>query len=73
MMMPKVAIFLSILLLSSTITNSYAFSLNGLESVNNSHNQIILDSDIVTIDPNFLIENDFKIFRKNWKKENCTR
>ena len=74
--MPKVAIFLSILLLSSTITNSYAFSLNGLESVNNSHNQIILDSDIVTIDPNFLIENDFKrylIFGTNSEQNNILK
>ena len=60
MMLHKVAIFLSVLLLSSTITNSYAFSLNDLDSVNNSHNQIVLNSDIVTIDPNFLVENNFK-------------
>jgi len=59
-MLPKVAIFLSILLLSSTITNSYAFSINGLESGNNSQNQIISNSDIMSIEPNFLVENNFK-------------
>ena len=52
-MLPKVAIFLSILLLSSTITNSYAFSINGLESVNNSQNHFFSNSDIMSIDPNF--------------------
>jgi len=59
-MLPKVAIFLSILLLSSTITNSYAFSINGLESVNNSQNHFFSNSDIMSIDPNFLAENNFK-------------
>ena len=59
-MLPKVAIFLSILLLSSTITNSYAFSINGLESVNNSQNHFFPNSDIMSIEPNFLVENNFK-------------
>ena len=59
-MLPKVAIFLSILLLSSTITNSYAFSINGLESVNNSQNHFFPNSDIMSIEPNFLVENNLK-------------
>ena len=58
--MPKAAIFFSLLLLLSTITHSYAYSIEELELSDKSQNSIILNSDIIEINPNFLVENDFK-------------
>ena len=75
-MMPKVAIFFSILLLSSTLTSSHAFGTEGLELSNNSKNHIIHNSDLIDIDKNFLIENNFKrylIFGSNLEQNNTLK
>ena len=52
--MPKVAIFFSLLLLSSTITNSYSYSIDELE-LSETQNKMMLNSDIIKINPNFLV------------------
>ena len=56
-MMPKVAIFFSVLLLSSTLTNSHVFGTDGFDM---SDTSIVYNSDLIDIDQNFLIENNFK-------------
>jgi hypothetical protein len=74
--MPKVAIFFSVLLLSSTLTSSHAFGTEGLELSNNSKNHIIHNSDLIDIDKNFLIENNFKrylIFGSNLEQNNTLK
>ena len=74
--MPKVAIFFSLLLLLSTITNSYAYSIDELELSDKSQNPIILNSDIIEINSNFLVENDFKrylIFGSNLEQNNILK
>ena len=58
--MPKVAIFFLILLVSPIFTNSYAFSTDESILLNNSENPLIFNSNIIDIDPNFFIENNFK-------------
>ncbi|MDC0036038.1 S8 family serine peptidase [Nitrosopumilus sp.] len=73
--MPKVAIFFSLLLLSSTITNSYAYSIDELE-LSETQNKMMLNSDIIKINPNFLVENDFKrylIFGSNSDQNNILK
>ena len=50
--MPKVAIFFSLLLLSSTITHSYAYSIEELELSDKPQNSIIFNSDIIKINEN---------------------
>ncbi|MGH1568396.1 MAG: S8 family serine peptidase [Nitrosopumilus sp.] len=57
--MPKVAMFFLILLFSPIITNSYAFLPADL-NINDSENMLLFDSEIVQIDPNFFVENNFK-------------
>ncbi|MDH3502337.1 MAG: S8 family serine peptidase [Nitrosopumilus sp.] len=57
--MPKAAIFFSILLFSTMLTNSYALT-SGDMILNESIPQIIFDSEILNIDSNFFTENDFK-------------
>ncbi|MFQ5497852.1 MAG: S8 family serine peptidase [Nitrosopumilus sp.] len=57
--MPKVAIFFSIILLSSTLANSYALPLGDFTSVSSS-NHMIFNSEILEIDDNFLEKNNFK-------------
>ena len=72
-MMPKVAIFFSVLLLSSTLTNSHVFGTDGLGI---SDNSIIYNSDLIDIDQNFLIENNFKrylIFGSNLEQNNILK
>ena len=59
-MMPLVAIFFSILLVSPIITNSYAFPIDELNSLESPKNPIIFNSDIIDIDSNFFTENNFK-------------
>ena len=74
--MPKVGIFFSLLLLLSTITNSYAYSIDELELSDKSQNPIILNSDIIEINSNFLVENDFKrylIFGSNLEQNNILK
>ncbi|MDH3313940.1 MAG: S8 family serine peptidase [Nitrosopumilus sp.] len=56
--MPKVAIFFSILLLS-TMTNSYALT-SGDVILDEFKSPIIFDSEILDIDSDFFTENDFK-------------
>ncbi|KAF6245739.1 S8 family serine peptidase [Nitrosopumilus sp. b2] len=57
--MPKAAIFFSILLLSSFLTNSYAFTEDDI-FFQNQNNPPKFDSGIVDIDSDFFIENNFK-------------
>ncbi|WP_299291395.1 S8 family serine peptidase [Nitrosopumilus sp.] len=57
--MPKVAIFLSIILLSSGVVNSYAIENEVLQNFDNS-NSIIFDSGIVQVNENFFTENNVK-------------
>ena len=57
--MPKVAIFFSIILLSSVIVNSYAF-IDDDAYLQEHSTQIEYDSGIIDIDNNFFIENNFK-------------
>ena len=56
--MPKVAIFFFILLFSPLITNSHAFVPVDLEK--NVNNKLIFDSEIIDVDSNFFVENNFK-------------
>ena len=57
--MPKVAIFCSILLLTSLFANSYAFTTG--DAISNTQLQTIdFDSDIIHVDSEFFSENDFK-------------
>ena len=58
--MPKVAIFFFIILLSSTVANSHAFISGDLTSLNKIQNPIIFDSGIVEVDSNFFTQNDVK-------------
>jgi len=72
-MMPKVAIFFSVLLLSSTLTNSHVFGTDGFDM---SDTSIVYNSDLIDIDQNFLIENNFKrylIFGSNLEQNNILK
>ena len=57
--MPKAAIFFFVLLFSPMITNSHAFVSGDLDNTT-FENKLIFDSDIVQINPDFFVENDFK-------------
>ena len=59
-LMPKVAIFFSIILLSSAATNSYAFIPGDMVFEEGIPKQIEFNSDIIQIDSNFFTENNFK-------------
>jgi len=68
--MPKAALFFSVFLLSIVISNSYALTSGDLISLD-VQNPIIFDSDIIEIDSNFFVENNFKrylIFGNNSQK-----
>ena len=56
-LLPKVAIFFSIVLFSVVLTNSYAFT--GDMVFESIPNHIEFDSDIIQVDPNFFSENNF--------------
>ena len=58
--MPKVAIIFLILLLSPIFTSSYALPVDESFSLDNPQNSIIFDSDIIDVDSNFFVENNFK-------------
>jgi len=58
--MPKAAIFFIIILFSSTLTNSYGFVSKESIYEDDIQNPLIFSSNIVDIDSNFFIENDFK-------------
>jgi len=60
LLMPKVAIFFSIILLSTVATNSYAFTPGDMVFEESIPQQIQFDSDIIQIDSNFFAENNFK-------------
>ena len=59
-MMSKIALLFAFLLFSLILGNSYALSFDELNSFDDSKNQIIFNSNIVDIDSNFFIENNFK-------------
>ena len=59
-MMSKIALLFAFLLFSLILGNSYALSFDELSSFDDSQNQIIFDSNIMDIDSNFFIENNFK-------------
>jgi hypothetical protein len=59
--MPKVAIFIfSALLFSSTLASSHALIPSDLINVNEAQNLFDFSSDIVKIDPDFFVENNYK-------------
>ena len=58
--MPKLAILFMILLVSPIVTNSHAFTFNESESLHETQNSSFFDSNIINIDSNFFIENNFK-------------
>jgi hypothetical protein len=59
-MMSKVTVLFAFLLFSSILTNSHALPFDELSSFDDFQNQIIFDSNIVDVDSNFFIENNFK-------------
>ena len=58
--MPQVAIFFFVLLISSMFTYSYASLPIDLSNSNNVQNSLDFNSDIVKIDPDFFVENNYK-------------
>ncbi|MDC0885668.1 S8 family serine peptidase [Nitrosopumilus sp.] len=58
--MPKAAILFSILLFSPIITNSYAFPVDESILLDSTQDSIIFDSDLIDINSDFFVENDFK-------------
>ena len=58
--MPKVAIFFLFLLISPIFVNSHAFPSDDFILSDNSIEPIIFDSDIIDVDSNFFVENNFK-------------
>ena len=72
-MMSKIAPLFAFLLFSLMLGNSYALPFGELNSFDDSQNQIIFDSNIIDIDSNFFIENNFKrylIFGSNSLPDN---
>lgn len=72
-MMSKIALLFGFLLFSLILTNSYALPFDELSSFDDSQNKIIFNSNIIDIDSNFFIENDFKrylIFGSNSLPDN---
>ena len=59
-MMLKLALLFAFLLFPLILGNSYALPFDELNSFDDSQNQIIFNSNIVDIDSNFFIENNFK-------------
>ena len=71
--MPKVAIFFLILLISPIVTNSYAFPIDEINSLDDPKTPIMVNSDIIDIDSNYFTENNFKrylIFGSNSLPDN---
>ena len=62
LLMPKVAIFFSIILLSAVATNSYAFTTGDMVFQESIQQQIEFNSDIIQIDSTFFVENNFYSF-----------
>lgn len=60
LLMPKVAIFFFIILLSIVLTNSYAFIPRDMVFDESMLKKIEFNSDIIEVDSNFFTENNFK-------------
>ena len=58
--MPKAVIFFLILLISPIFTTSYAFTIDELDSFETSQNPFSFKSDLISVDSNFFVENNFK-------------
>ena len=58
--MPKVAVFFALLLISPLLTNSYAFPADQFASLDDAEYSIIHNSDIIDVDSDFFLENNFK-------------
>ena len=58
--MPKAAILFSILLFSPILTNSYAFPVDESILLDSTQDSIIFDSDLIDINSDFFVENNFK-------------
>ena len=58
--MPKVAIFFFVLLVSPVFTNSYASIPVDLNNADGIQNSLDFNSDIIKIDPDFFVENNYK-------------
>ncbi|MDH3795211.1 MAG: hypothetical protein OER78_09100, partial [Nitrosopumilus sp.] len=58
--MPKVAIFFFALLVSPILTDSYASIHIDLNNANDIQNSLDFNSDIVKINPDFFVENNYK-------------
>jgi hypothetical protein len=59
-MMPKVAIIFVFLLFFPIFINSHAFTIDELDLSKNSENPFSFKSDLISIDSNFFVENNFK-------------
>jgi len=74
--MPKVAVFFALLLISPLLTNSYAFPADQFASLDDAEYSIIHNSDIIDVDSNFFLENNFKrylIFGSNSTQSNVLK
>ena len=74
--MPKVAIFFAFLLISPLLTNSHAFPIDQFTSLDDTVDSIIHNSDIIDVDSDFFLENNFKrylIFGSNLPQTNVLK
>ena len=74
--MPKVAAFFVFLLISPLLTNSYAFPIDQFTSLDDTVDSIIHNSDIIDVDSDFFLENNFKrylIFGSNLPQTNVLK
>jgi len=58
--MPKVAIFFLFLLVSPLLSNSHAFSVDPFTSLDDTGDSLIHNSNIIDVDSDFFLENNFK-------------
>ena len=74
--MPKVAVFFVFLLISPLLTNSHAFSIDPFTSLDDVGDLIIHNSNIIDVDSDFFLENNFKrylIFGSNLPQTNVLK
>jgi len=72
--MPKVAIFFVFLLIFPLLTNSHAFPIDQFTSLDDIGDSIIHNSNIIDVDSDFFLENNFKrylIFGSNLLQTEC--